>query len=175
MRTLLILFLICNFTFSQTKKEEKIEKPHVPVEIKAGDIYTTEVKAETDELFDESIPFAVVEQIPLFETCKNVEKKDQMACFQEEMKKHVEKHLKYPKEAKKNNIEDRVSTHFEIDKNGKVTNIQVRSKNKDEYKTLFEEETKRIISLLPDFIPATQRKKPVTVKYAIPIIFKLNN
>ena len=171
MRTLLILFLICNFTFSQTKKEEKIEKPHVPVEIKAGDIYTTEVKAETDELFDESIPFAVVEQIPLFETCKNVEKKDQMACFQEEMKKHVEKHLKYPKEAKDNKVETRVTALFEIDKKGKVINIQVRGKQ-TEYKSLFEEETKRIISLLPDFIPATQRKKPATVKYAIPIIFK---
>ena len=171
MRTLLILFLICNFTFSQTKKEEKIEKPHVPVEIKAGDIYTTEVKAETAEYIDEAIPFAVVEQIPLFEACKNVEKKDQMNCFYEEISKHIKKELKYPKDAKKDKIEDRVITIFEIDKQGKVTNIHARGKKSD-YKTLFEEEAKRIISLLPDFIPALHRKKPVTVKYAIPIIFK---
>jgi TonB family protein len=88
------------------------------------------------------------------------------------MEKHVKKHLKYPKEAKKNNIESRVSSHFEIDINGKVTNIQVRGKQ-SEYKSLFEEEAKQIISLLPNFIPATQRKKPVAVKYAIPINFKL--
>ena len=172
MRTLLLFLLIYNFTFSQTKKEEKTEKPYIPVEIKVGDNYPTEEKIVTDEFTDEAIPFQVVEQIPLFKNCKTVEKKDQMNCFYEEMEKHVKKHLKFPKEAKKNNIESRVSVHFEIDKNGKVTNIQARGKQ-TEFKSLFEEEAIRIISLLPDFIPATQRKKPVVVKYAIPINFKL--
>lgn len=133
---------------------------------------SVEVAEYADEYADEAIPFQVVEQIPLFKNCKTVEKKEQMNCFYEEMEKHVKKHLKYPKEAKKNNIESRVSVHFEIDKNGKVTNIQARAKQ-TEFKSLFEEEAKRIISLLPDFIPATQRKKPVVVKYAIPINFKL--
>ena len=64
-------------------------------------------------------------------------------------------------------------TFFLIDKNGKVINIRVRSNQKDNYKILFEEETKRIISLLPDFIPGTQRKKTVVVTYSIPVIFKL--
>jgi protein TonB len=172
MRTLLLFLLIYNFTFSQTKKEEKTEKPYIPVEIKVGDNYPTEEKIVTDEFTDEAIPFQVVEQIPLFKNCKTVEKKEQMNCFYEEMEKHVKKHLKYPKEAKKNNIESRVSVHFEIDKNGKVTNIQARGKQ-TEFKSLFEEEAIRIISLLPNFIPATQRKKPVAVKYAIPINFKL--
>ena len=172
MRTLLLFLFIYNFTFSQTKKE-KIEKDITPVEIKASDLdKVIVVKVSDTDAIDEAIPFAVVEQIPLFENCKSVEKKDQINCFYEEMEKHVKKHLKYPKEAKKNNIESRVSAHFEIDINGKVTNIQVRGKQY-EYKSLFEEEAKRIISLLPNFIPATQRKKPVAVKYAIPINFKL--
>ena len=172
MRTLLLFLFIYNFTFSQTKKE-KIEQDITPVEIKASDLdKVIVVKVSDTDAIDEAIPFAVVEQIPLFENCKSVEKKDQINCFYEEMEKHVKKHLKYPKEAKKNNIESRVSAHFEIDINGKVTNIQVRGKQ-SEYKSLFEEEAKRIISLLPNFIPATQRKKPVAVKYAIPINFKL--
>ena len=173
MRTLLLFLLIYNFTFSQTKKEEKTEKPYIPVEIKVGDNYPTEEKIVTDEFTDEAIPFQVVEQIPLFKNCKTVEKKDQMNCFYEEMKKHVEKHLKYPKEAKDNKVESRVVAIFDIDKNGKVINIRVRSNQKDNYKILFEEETKRIISLLPDFIPGTQRKKTVVVTYSIPVIFKL--
>lgn len=172
MRTLLLLLFICNFTFSQTKKEEKTEKPHTPVEIKVGDHYPTEEKIVTEEFIDEAIPFPVVEQIPLFKNCKTIEKKEQMNCFYEEMEKHVKKHLKYPEEARNKKIENKVSVHFEIDKNGRVTNIQARSKQ-TEFKSLFEEEAKRIISLLPDFIPATQRKKPVVVKYAIPIIFTL--
>ena len=172
MRTLLLFIFICNFTISQTKKD-KIEQEITPVEIKASDLdKVIVVKVSDTDAIDEAIPFQVVEQIPLFKNCKTVEKKDQMNCFYEEMEKHVKKHLKYPKEAKKNNIESRVSVHFEIDKNGKVTNIQARGKQ-TEFKSLFEEEAIRIISLLPDFIPATQRKKPVAVKYAIPITFKL--
>ena len=88
------------------------------------------------------------------------------------MKKHIEKNLKYPKDAKKNKVESKVTVLFEIDKNGKVTNIKVRGKQ-TEFKSLFEEEAKRIISLLPNFIPATQRGKMVKVSYAIPINFKL--
>ncbi|MFN7044389.1 MAG: energy transducer TonB [Flavobacterium sp.] len=126
-----------------------------------------------EEYLDEAIPFAVVEQIPLFEVCKTVDKKEQMNCFQEQMKKHIEKQLKYPKEAKKNKVENRVITLFEIDKNGKINNIQVRSR-KSEYQLLFEAEAKRIIEALPQFSPGLQRGKPVVVKYGIPISFTLN-
>ena len=172
MRTLLLLLFICNFTFSQTKKEEKTKKPHTPVEIKVGDHYPTEEKIVTEEFIDEAIPFPVVEQIPLFKNCKTIEKKEQMNCFYEEMEKHVKKHLKYPEEARNKKIENKVSVHFEIDKNGKVTNINVRGK-KSEYQSLFEAEAKRIIETLPQFSPGLQRGKPVVVKYSIPITFKL--
>lgn len=126
-----------------------------------------------EEYLDEAIPFAVVEQIPLFEVCKTVDKKEEMNCFQEEMKKHVEKQLKYPKEAKKNKAENRVITLFEIDKNGKVTNIRVRGKKTD-YQQLFEAEAKRIIEALPQFSPGLHRGKPFKVSYSIPINFTLN-
>ena len=89
MRTLLLLLFICNFTFSQTKKD-KIEQDITPVEIKASDLdKVIVVKVSDTDAIDEAIPFAVVEQIPLFENCKSVEKKNQMNCFYEEMEKHV--------------------------------------------------------------------------------------
>jgi len=135
--------------------------------------YPISVTAESyEEYLDEAIPFAVVEQIPLFENCKNVERKDQMNCFQEEISKHIKKLLKHPKEAKKNKVEDRVVTVFEIDKQGKVINIHARGR-KSEYQSLFEAEAKRIIEALPQFSPGLQRGKPVVVKYGIPISFTL--
>lgn len=135
--------------------------------------YPVSVTAESyEEYLDEAVPFAVVEQIPLFEVCKNVDKKDHMNCFQEEISKHIKKKLKYPKEAKKNKVEDRVVTVFEIDKQGKVISIHVRGK-KSEYQLLFEAEAKRIIEALPQFSPGLQRGKPVVVKYGIPISFTL--
>jgi TonB family protein len=126
-----------------------------------------------EEYLDEAIPFAVVEQIPLFESCKPEDKKDQMNCFQEEISKHIKKELKFPKEAKKNKVENRVITLFEIDKNGKVTNIRVRGKKTD-YQQLFEAEAKRIIEALPQFSPGLHRGKPFKVSYSIPINFSLD-
>jgi TonB family protein len=132
------------------------------------------VAESSEESLDETIPFAVIEQIPLFENCKKLNKEEQVNCFYEEMKKHVEKHLKYPKEAKKNKVENRVITMFEIDKSGKVTNIKVRSRQKNEYQALFEAEAKRIIEALPLFSPGLHRGKPFKVSYSIPINFTLD-
>ena len=162
-----LALIIFSFTFSQAQKIEvreiKISDPETVLVQEAGDPYPTE---------DMSIPFAVVEQVPLFNSCEKIEKTLQRDCFQEEMKKHIEKHLKYPKEAKESKIETRVIVTFEIEKDGKLTNIRVRGK-KSEYQSLFEEEAKRIINELPNFIPATQRGKIVKVTYGIPITFKL--
>ena len=133
---------------------------------------SVEVAESAEEYADEAVPFAVVEQIPLLEACKNVEKKEQINCLNEEIRKHIKNELKYPNEAKKDKIEDRVITVFEIDKQGKVNNIQVRGR-KSEYQLLFEAEAKRIIEALPQFSPGLQRGKPVVVKYGIPISFTL--
>ena len=167
MRTLILFLFISSFTFLQAQKIEVVES-------NINTIKTSEPKLDReDEYENATVPFSIVEQIPLFISCKNVEKTNQRECFQEEMKKHMEKHLKYPKKAKENNIQSKIFTTFDIDENGKVTNIQVRSKNTTEYKILFEEEAKRIINELPNFIPATQRGKIVKVTYGIPINFKL--
>ncbi len=150
-------------------KEKKIEVREVtsePLSVEASDI------AE-EYLEDYAIPFAVVEQIPLFKSCKKKESNTQRDCFQEEIKKHIKKHLKYPKEAKKNKIEARVHVIFEIDNQGKTVNVKTRSNQKGNYGNLFEQESKRIISKLPNFTPAMQRGKAVKVSYIIPINFKL--
>lgn len=55
---------------------------------------------------------------------------------------------------------------FKIDSLGKVTDIKTRSKY-----PIIETEISKIISELPDFVPATQRHKPVAVKYIVPITF----
>ena len=62
MRTLLLLLFICNFTFSQTKREEKTEKPHTPVEIKVGDHYPTEEKIVTEEFIDDD--YYIIKDFP---------------------------------------------------------------------------------------------------------------
>jgi TonB family protein len=86
----------------------------------------------------------------------------------EQINKHVKKHFRYPDVAQEMGIQGRVLTTFIIDKDGTITNIQMRGPDKN-----LEVEAKRIISLLPQMIPGKQRGRPVRVPFSIPITFRL--
>lgn len=137
--------------------------------------YTTtyEEKPSFEEIDETPVPISVVEQIPLFSSCEKIEKREQIKCFEEEIKKHIDNNLKYPKEAKKENLERKVHVLFDIDKEGTIINLIVKPLKNDKFDTLFEEEAKRIINKLPKFIPGKQRNKPVVVRYVVPVIFKI--
>ena len=149
-------------------KIEMIDYENTPIVVISEERIVAEPKYS-----EEVIPFQVVEQVPLFSSCKEIESTLQRECFQKEIKKHIEKHLRYPEHAKQFKAQDRVITLFEINKFGYVTNIKVRSGLNDEFRILFESEAKRIIGTLPQFSPALHRGKPVVVSYAVPIEFKL--
>jgi periplasmic protein TonB len=135
---------------------------------------TYEEKPSSEEIDETPIPISVVEQIPLFSLCEKIEKREQFKCFEDELKKHIDNNLKYPKEVKKENLERKVDVLFDIDKDGAIINLIVKPMKKDKFDTLFEEEAKRIINKLPKFIPGKQRDKPVVVRYVVTIIFPLH-
>lgn len=134
---------------------------------------TYEEKPSFEEIDETPIPISVVEQIPLFSSCEKIEKREQFKCFEEEINKHIDNNLKYPKEPKKENLERKVYVLFDIDKEGTIVNLIVKPLKKDKFDTLFEEEAKRIINKLPKFIPGKQRNKPVVVRCVVPIMFKI--
>lgn len=156
----------------QVIEDKKIETTEVdenkPVVINNAAQYGDE--GGTAEESDEEIPFAVIEDIPVFPGCENVAKTKRLECFQEQMAKHIKKNQQYPERAMEDNIQGRVSVMFVIDKDGSITNVQVRGPKGGE---LLEKEAKRVIEKLPKFKPGMQRGKPVKVKYSQPITFKL--
>lgn len=146
----------------------------VKVEVPESELITGHsVMVPSEDIVPEPIPFAVVEQIPLFSSCENTDKKQQMACFQEALKKHIDKNLKYPKAAKKQKSERKVLVMFTINEDGTIADIRVKPLRKDSFDTLFEQEAKRVVKAIPTLIPAKQRGKLVAVRYATPIVFKL--
>lgn len=115
---------------------------------------------------DISVPFAVIEDVPVFPGCENAaNKKD---CFQEKMQDHIRKNFRYPEIAQEMGVQGRVSVIFVIQKDGSIGDIRMRGPDKN-----LEAEAMRIIQKLPKMTPGKQRGRPVKVPFSIPITFKL--
>jgi protein TonB len=125
------------------------------------------VEVEEEEL-DIDVPFAVIEDVPIFPGCERVKKSERRDCFQEKMNKHIRKNFRYPEIAQEMGIQGRVYVNFIIAKDGKITNIRMRGPDKN-----LENEAQRIISRSPSMIPGKQRGRPVRVPFSIPITFRL--
>jgi protein TonB len=127
-----------------------------------------EIVDVVDDFEDVDVPFAVIEDVPLFPGCEKVAKSDRRKCFQEQINKHIRKNFRYPEIAQEMGVQGRVYVNFIISKDGSITNIRMRGPDKN-----LEKEAKRIISKLPKMTPGKQRGRPVRVPFSIPISFRL--
>ena len=127
-----------------------------------------EVVEVVEEFDDIDVPFAVIEDVPIFPGCEGVSKSKRRDCFQEKMNKHIVKNFRYPDIAQEMGIQGRVYVNFIISKDGSISNIRMRGPDKN-----LEKEAQRIISKLPKMIPGKQRGRPVRVPFSIPITFRL--
>ncbi|MEX0291523.1 MAG: TonB family protein [Flavobacteriaceae bacterium] len=113
-----------------------------------------------------TIPFALVEEVPVFPGCES--EGDKRDCFIEKMMRHIQKHFNYPQEARDAGIEGRVNLLFTIDKNGFISNIKKRGPHE-----LLEAEAERIIKRLPRMQAGIHKGEKVNVPFSIPLTFKL--
>mgnify|MGYP006119397585 FL=1 len=127
-----------------------------------------EVVEVIEEYEDIDVPFAVIEDVPIFPGCERVNKSERRNCFQEQMNKHIKRNFRYPEIAQEMGIQGRVYVNFIISKNGSITNIRMRGPDKN-----LEKEAQRIIAKLPRMTPGKQRGRPVRVPFSIPITFRL--
>ena len=86
----------------------------------------------------------------------------------EALMKYMGSHIKYPKEAKKNNIEGKVYIAFLVDSKGNVKDLKiVKSAHK-----LLDTEALRVIKAMPKWTPGKKDGKNVIAKVTLPIAFK---
>ena len=121
-----------------------------------------------EEEVDVDVPFAIIEDVPLFPGCERVKKSERRKCFQEKIQRHINKNFRYPEIAQEMGVQGRVYVQFVIDKDGSITGIRTRGPDKN-----LEKEANRIISRLPKMTPGKQRGRPVRVPFSIPINFRL--
>ncbi len=114
------------------------------------------------------VPFAIIDEAPIFPGCENIPKEKTKDCFQEKLQAHIRKNFTYPEAALDAGDQGKVFIDFIIEKDGTVTITNTKAP----YSTL-ETEAKRIIYKLPKMYPAKQNGKPVRMTMSVPITFKL--
>ena len=125
-----------------------------------------EVGEEEEEI---SVPFAIIENVPIFPGCENAKgNAERKACFQEKIQEHIKKEFRYPQIAAEMGIQGRVFVQFAINSKGFIDGIRTRGPDPG-----LEKEAARIVSSLPKMTPGMQRGRAVTVPYSIPVTFKL--
>jgi protein TonB len=83
----------------------------------------------------------------------------------------VMQNVKFPQIAADNNIQGRVVLSFVIDKDGRLTDIEVlQSPDRS-----LSEEAIRVLSKSPKWSPGKQRNQTVRVKYTLPVEFRMQN
>ena len=98
---------------------------------------------------------------------------EQMPQFGEnnsELAKFLMENVKYPKDAAKNKIQGRVLVEFIVDKEGNIKDPTILQ---SAYPSL-DAEALRVVKLMPRWTPGRDKGQPVNVKFALPIVFKLN-
>lgn len=148
--------------------EEEVEETVIESTETSQEEEVMEVEDVEMEDIDEdlTVPFAVIEDVPVFPGCEGAGNKK--ACFQEMMQKHIRKNFRYPEIAQEMGVQGRVSVMFTIMKDGSIGNIRMRGPDKN-----LEAEALRIINKLPKMTPGKQRGRAVKVPFSIPITFKL--
>jgi protein TonB len=122
--------------------------------LKAKEVIATEPvkpKEEENKVFD------VVEQMPSF------------PGGQAALMNYLNSNIKYPVIAEENGIQGRVVVQFVVGKDGSISNVHV-AKSVD---PSLDKEAVRVVKAMPKWIPGKQNGQAVTVRYTLPVTFRL--
>lgn len=129
-----------------------------------------QVKKENFQSYDIEVPYAVIEEVPIFQGCEDFESRTETKhCTSDKVAQFVNKNFNVDLATQLGLTgRQRISVIFKIGKDGKIKDVMARAPH-----PALEAEAVRIIELLPDFTPGKQRGKAVTVPYSLPILFQV--
>ncbi len=144
--------------------EETIIETTETDETEAVEVEEIEEVEEAEEVI-EDVPFAIIEQVPVFPGCKG-SKAELKKCFSKKVQKHFSRKFNadLPNELGLTPGKKRLIMQFKVDKDGSITGFFARAPH-----PRLEKEAIRILKLLPKMKPGRQRGKPVPVKYTLPL------
>jgi hypothetical protein len=127
----------------------------------------------TKQKLDTIVDFTTVSQSPSFKNCEELLDDDKTNCFRNSIRKHFTEKLKETQFSSDAEISETVVLILRINNKGKVSLKEVESSNviQEELPDLLAVLNK-IVSELPQLIPASKIGIPVTTEYQLPIKIK---
>jgi protein TonB len=123
---------------------------------------------------DTSEVYTLVEEMPIYPGCEAMESNDSRnECTINEIVNFIATHTKYPKKAKRKNVDGTVYIQFIVDEFGNVGNVDILKGVNIKYGDLLNQEALRVISKLPQMKAGKQKGEVVRVQYSVPIRFNL--
>ena len=144
---------------------EEVEIPEAPVEEEAPPPPPPPPMPEDDTEVMEI--FKVVEQMPLFGGCTD------KACSDRAIITYIQENIKYPAIARENNIQGRVYIQFVVERDGKVSGVNVVRDIGGGCGPAAQKVIQDMNTLAKGWAPGLQRGKPVRVLYTLPVSFTL--
>ncbi len=149
-------------------EETIIESTEVDQETEIVEVEEIEIEAVEEDV---EVPFAVIENVPVFPGCEKGSNAKKKACMSQKIAKFVNRKFNTDLAGDLGlSGRQRINVIFKIDKTGNITGIRARAPHPG-----LEKEAKRVIGLLPQMKPGKQRGKAVTVPYSLPIIFQVQD
>ncbi|MEP5934070.1 MAG: energy transducer TonB, partial [Winogradskyella arenosi] len=128
-----------------------------------------EIQVFKDEVEHVEVPFSVVDESPTTMDCKDLESNSERKnCMNSFVNKHIGKNFNTSMGDNLSPGRKRVFVQFKIDTDGTVKDIVARAPS-----PMLEEEAKRVIATLPQFIPGKQKGETVVVPFSLPIVFEV--
>jgi protein TonB len=160
---------------------EKIEIVEDEKEVEETVIETTEtdeteaveveeiVEVEEVEEVVEDVPFAIIEEVPVFPGCTGT-RQQKSDCLNDKIKKHVTRKFNgdLAGELGLSPGKKKIWVVFRIDPKGNITEINARAPHPK-----LKDEAIRVTKTLPKMTPGKQRGVPVGMKYTLPIVFSV--
>ncbi len=151
-------------------EETVIESSETNQDDQIYDIAEIVEEAEEEEVVN--IPFAVIEEVPIYPGCEDMpDRETKKNCMSEKVMAYVQRNFN-TELATDLGLEgrQRINVQFKINKYGDVCEVRARAPH-----PRLEEEAVNLVSGLPKMKPGMQRGEPVGVIYALPILFQVEN
>ncbi|MGC1632570.1 MAG: energy transducer TonB, partial [Gelidibacter sp.] len=130
------------------------------------------INKTSSEAQDIEVPFATIDEVPLFEGCESSGSKDaDKDCTSRKVAEFVNKNYNTNLATELGLTgRQRINVIFKIGKDGKVKDVLSRAPHPG-----LEAEAIRVIKSMPDFTPGKQKGEAVTVPYSLPILFQVSD